>query len=159
MRYVRFLAASLLLGALAGTPDQCSANGFGGYGGYYGPGLYGYGLGIGQLYRSLDFPLDRRVPYFAARPPVYYSAPVPRTYGHSPFAYGPWAHTPEFVEPLEVKNPHAREASSEGVVDTSDGAVAERTISTRTQLEVYEHAPLTIINPFVQQETEQAVFH
>ena len=81
MRYVRFLAASLLLGALAGTPDQCSANGFGGYGGYYGPGLYGYGLGIGQLYRSLDFPLDRRVPYFAARPPVDYSAPVPRTYG------------------------------------------------------------------------------
>ena len=29
------------------------------------------------------------VPYYAMHPPVYYSYPVPRPYGYSPFAYPP----------------------------------------------------------------------
>jgi hypothetical protein len=45
-------------------------------------------------------------PYFALHPPVYYSLPVPRTYGYSPFAYPPHVLTPEVVVPLEVENPH-----------------------------------------------------
>ena len=67
----------------------------------------GYGLGyfdIGQLYRELN----RQVPYFAAHPPVYYSYPVARTYGYSPFAYLPDVRTPEIVEsiaPQEIINP------------------------------------------------------
>jgi hypothetical protein len=56
--------------------DVASAQCGGGYGGGY------YGWGIGGVYRSLDFPLERRVPYFAAHPPVYYSYPVARTYGY-----------------------------------------------------------------------------
>jgi hypothetical protein len=35
------------------------------------------------------------IPYFALHPPVYYSYPVPRPYGYSPFAYPPGVLTPE----------------------------------------------------------------
>ncbi len=34
-------------------------------------------------------------PYFALHPPVYYSCPVPRSYGYSPFAYPPCVQTPQ----------------------------------------------------------------
>ena len=74
------------------------------------------------------------VPYFAKHPPVYYSYPVPRAYGFSPYAYPPGTPTPELLplrpaavfptssvgptarakapaekprpEPLTIKNPH-----------------------------------------------------
>jgi len=36
-----------------------------------------------------------RVPYYALYPPVYYSYPVARPYGYSPFAYPPGTFTPE----------------------------------------------------------------
>ena len=35
------------------------------------------------------------IPYYAAHPPVYYSYPVPRPYGFSPYAYPPGTMTPE----------------------------------------------------------------
>ena len=54
-------------------------------------GGWGWGYDMGCLYNSLDY----NVPYFAAHPPVYYSYPVPRTYGYSPFAYPPYVMTPE----------------------------------------------------------------
>ena len=68
--------------------------------------LGGFGYNYGALYNSLDY----RVPYFAAHPPVYYSAPVPRTYGHSPFAYPPYFRTPEIVPDaagVTIVNPFA----------------------------------------------------
>ena len=34
-------------------------------------------------------------PYFALHPPVYYSCPVPRSYGYSPYAYPGCMQTPE----------------------------------------------------------------
>lgn len=43
-----------------------------------------------------------KVPYFALHPPVYYSYPVPRPYGYSPFAYPPGTMTPEVVAPTPV---------------------------------------------------------
>lgn len=43
-----------------------------------------------------------KVPYFALHPPVYYSYPVPRPYGYSPFAYPPGTMTPEIVAPTPV---------------------------------------------------------
>ncbi len=56
------------------------------------------GTDFAELYREL---LDN-VPYFALHPPVYYSYPVPRTYGYSPFAYPPGVMTPESAAPEPV---------------------------------------------------------
>jgi hypothetical protein len=40
-----------------------------------------------------------RIPYFSKHPPVYYSYPVPRTYGYSPYAYPAGTRTPE-IKPV-----------------------------------------------------------
>jgi hypothetical protein len=57
------------------------------------------------LYRDGLIPIP---PYFALHPPVYYSYPVPRPYGYSPFAYPGWVRTPDVPAPLQpatVVNP------------------------------------------------------
>lgn len=98
----------------------------------------GYGYGIGLLYNSLDY----RVPYFAAHPPVYYSYPVPRTYGYSPFAYPPGVMTPDVeIEsvPLEIINPYIPSSQQQ----TSDDS-ADRTAQSTSQPQ-----PLVIMNPYV----------
>jgi hypothetical protein len=100
---------------------------------------------MGQLYNSLEY----RVPYFAAHPPVYYSYPVPRTYGHSPFAYPPHFRTPEIVaEPvaLEISNPYVLPKR-----DASEAIEPERSVQTQTAPE-----PLVIHNPYVTQGAELA---
>ena len=54
----------------------------------YGLGFFNYGDGgYGINYRQ--------PPYYALYPPVYYSYPVARPYGYSPFAYPPGVLTPE----------------------------------------------------------------
>ena len=57
------------------------------------------------LYRQGRIPIP---PYFSLHPPVYYSQPVPRTYGYSPHAYPGWVPTPEIVapQPATIINPH-----------------------------------------------------
>src|ERR1700742_1986740 len=52
---------------------------------------YGFAGGTGpyNLYTQ-DTP-----PFYAMYPPVYYSRPVARTYGFSPFAYPPGVPTPQ----------------------------------------------------------------
>ncbi|MGE0606156.1 MAG: hypothetical protein AB7O62_03445 [Pirellulales bacterium] len=87
---------------------------FGGRAGAFGGGLGAYG-GIGFFDQSptayYDLFWEERVPYFAMHPPVYYSAPIPRTYGYSPFAYPGEVPTPElnFGPPPEtIINPHAQ---------------------------------------------------
>src|SRR4029078_11634333 len=66
--------------------------GWGGWGGY---AMYGH---------------EGLLPHYALYPPVYYSLPVPRTYGYSPFAYPPTVMTPEVSmgdeQPLEIINPY-----------------------------------------------------
>src|SRR5688572_4982360 len=54
-------------------------------GGYYGYGFpwFGYGNNGPAAYALGNIPAP---PYFALHPPVYYSHPVARTYGTSPFA-------------------------------------------------------------------------
>ena len=80
----------------------------------FGPG--GYGLGFynyGGSYYGNTF----RIPYYALYPPVYYSYPVPRTYGYSPFAYPPGTMTPaapQKVAAVEYTNPFVGGAKSEG---------------------------------------------
>ncbi|MGL4511623.1 MAG: hypothetical protein ACRCT8_00920 [Lacipirellulaceae bacterium] len=132
-----FSAAALIAPGAASAFD-------GGYG-------YGYGIGIGGLYRSLDYPTENRVPYFASRPPVYYSVPVPRTYGHSPFAYPPHFRTPDLecgTQPIEIVNPYATPSSSSKGIEKAPEHT-EKTISARKPAVV---KPLVIINPFVEQQ-------
>ena len=82
---------------------------------------------MGYLYNSLDY----NVPYFAAHPPVYYSYPVPRTYGYSPFAYPPYVMTPEVVmeaqRRCEIINPY--------VPSSQAGAIARSSRTNRPQRE------------------------
>lgn len=86
--------------------------------GYVGNGLGYWGIGhesFGQIdggYRTGRIPTP---PYFALHPPVYYSQPVARSYGYSPFAYPGSVQTPEVV-PVAAKllqNPHVTPAKAE----------------------------------------------
>jgi hypothetical protein len=101
-------------------------------------GGYGWDCGMGWLYQSLQY----NVPYYAAFPPVYYSYPVPRTYGYSPFAYPPGVMTPDVMidpQPLEIINPHVPSTKSD-----KPAAKADTTAAASRQPE-----PLVIINPYV----------
>ncbi len=81
-------------------------------------------------------------PYFALHPPVYYSVPVPRTYGYSPYAYPASMVTPEVVrEPEVIVNPH---------VESPARLDRPRQASRATQ------QPLAIDNPFVRAEARAA---
>ena len=104
MKRALFLSAIVCLGLAASVqanpPVQV----------WYGLGN-GYGSEFGRmsLYHSGHIPTP---PYFAIHPPVYYSAPVPRTYGYSPFAYPAYVMTPEMEAPAVpkmFKNPHVEE--------------------------------------------------
>ncbi len=55
------------------------------------------------------------IPYFSQHPPVYYSYPVPRPYGWSPYAYPPGVMTPpakmpQAVQPAVFRNPYVDDA-------------------------------------------------
>ena len=65
----------------------------------YGNGFWPYTLGFVPV-----------PPYYALHPPVYYSAPVPRTYGYSPYPYPGHVRTPEIkvAVPKEIMNPHVK---------------------------------------------------
>lgn len=133
---ILFVVLLALVVAVFAAPARACNNCNGGWGG----GGWGWGYDIGALYRSLDY----NVPYFAAHPPVYYSYPVPRTYGYSPFAYPPGVMTPDVVvhdavQPVEIVNPYVPKKQQKAAgVDTS----AEHRVSTEPQ-------PLVIMNPFV----------
>lgn len=140
MRYTLLIAAATLGGLM--TSNAADA--------YW---WQGAGVGIGGLYRSLDYPTERRVPYFAAHPPVYYSQPVPRTYGYSPFAYTPDTRTPDVVpaaQPVEIINPYVPSSSKAApkTVEPKAHSTRGRTISESKPADEYR-GPLTIINPYV----------
>jgi hypothetical protein len=97
--------------------------------------FYDDGWDIAELYRELL----NNVPYYALHPPVYYSYPVPRTYGYSPFAYPPHVMTPDVViesQPVTIHNPHVPQ-------QPADAKEADRAASTTRQPE-----PLVIANPY-----------
>ena len=91
---------------------------------------YGYGWGYPMRWEL------ERLPHFAVYPPVYYSQPVPRPYGYSPFAYPPYVMTPQPApaNPVTITNPYVpKSPKSEG-----DGSPIAQ-------------GPLTIRNPYVTQ--------
>ncbi len=117
----------------------------GGFGRGFGDGVIGFGGGgdygwdIAELYRELY----NNLPYFALHPPVYYSEPVPRTYGYSPFAYPPGTMTPEIVgeaQPVTINNPY--------VPATTPASVPAKP-SDRSAATGQAPEPLVIVNPFV----------
>ena len=86
-----------VLGTVFGLSLCCSAvteaaqfYGPGGHCGNVGANWWG-GYSYGIVHRE-------EVPHFALYPPVYYSQPVPRTYGYSPFAYPAGVMTPEIAD-------------------------------------------------------------
>jgi hypothetical protein len=124
----------LLLAAAAWGTSSVDARAQGGGGspvlayGFFGNGLYGQ--------KSWESP-----PFYALYPPVYYSQPVPRPYGYSPFGYPPGYTTPD-AEPIQAKqiiNPYV---PSKAVSSTSDRTAA---------------APKVIINPYVTRRSQAAL--
>ena len=114
--------------------------------GPYGGGWGGYGAwDMGRLYGILA----DEVPYYAAFPPVYYSQPVPRTYGYSPFAYPPGVMTPDVVEAVEpqvIDNPYIESVpSAEGPAMVAPESVDQTTSVTPVR------GPQVILNPYVSQ--------
>ena len=102
----------------------------------------GYLYGGGTLGWPNGFYQDEHIPYFSLHPPVYYSRPVARTYGWSPWAYPPGVLTPAVTcEPAIIDNPHVEESSqpSRGVFRSND---ADQQAS--------RPAPRTVHNPYVE---------
>ncbi|MGE0756013.1 MAG: hypothetical protein AB7F89_03360 [Pirellulaceae bacterium] len=79
----RFLSLSAVAILCAAMSPSLPAGDY--YGGFYGHGFpwFGYGNQGPAAYALGNIPAP---PYFALHPPVYYSHPVARPYGHSPFA-------------------------------------------------------------------------
>jgi hypothetical protein len=104
----------------------------------FAPGIFwgGYGGGLSSLYHTGHIPVP---PYFALHPPVYYSYPIARTYGYSPYAYPFWTKTPEIEPPRPVifQNGHIRGSTT--CCPQSDRVVSK---------------PLRITNPYVAQTAE-----
>lgn len=134
------LCAFALTAIVAFWPTTASAGGPFGCGDWWGiNGAYGlYGNRVNE------------VPYFSMFPPVYYSLPVPRSYGWSPFAYPPGTMTPavEVAKPQEIINPHVPQKT-----EAKPSATEAKTRTTG-----YEAPqPKEIINPFVKSASSAPV--
>jgi len=121
------LAATLLVSAASAADGPFLSHAPCGYYGWY----------WGDLY---SFQAREATPYFAHHPPVYYSLPVPRTYGYTPFPYPPSVMTPEVLAPVPkvIENRYVPRKAQEQ-------PPADRTAS----------GPLRIVNPYVVQVAEQ----
>lgn len=95
------------------------------YGGYVGGPYYN---GVPYSIYSQD-----TIPYFALHPPVYYSRPMSRPYGMSPFAYPPGAVLPPLPQPQMVINSYV--GQGDALPPATSAAPAPK--------------PLIIENPFV----------
>ncbi len=95
---------------------------------------YGFGGAFGVNNYT---PTDRQIPYFAEHPPVYYSVPVARTYGYSPYAYLPTVMTPDAPapEPITIENAY---------IPRSDAPATED----RTTRAPSRPEPLVVLNPY-----------
>jgi hypothetical protein len=93
------LLAALVVACWASVAENCQADGHG----------WGFGYGWRSIYQTQEL---ENVPYFSLYPPVYYSYPVARTYGYSPWAYPPGTVTPEAPPaPKTIENPYVPEKS------------------------------------------------
>jgi hypothetical protein len=108
------------------------------------PAEAGYGGwgGFSPWYNGYAF---EYVPYYAMHPPVYYSYPVPRAYGWSPWAYPPGVMTPEILGelggPQEIINPH--------VPQPENAKPTANTNQTVRHSQSIAPIPQVVINPYV----------
>ncbi len=110
----------------------------------------GGGYGLGFFNYSNNNLMVQRPPYYALYPPVYYSYPVARTYGYSPFAYPPGTMTPEVspkVQAAIYHNPFVRR-KAEPTAEKQDKSVRrDQPLGKSSPVRVAK----TYLNPFVQQ--------
>jgi hypothetical protein len=133
MKRIVLCSLAIALFSLAGGASSakaqggCVGGGWGGWGINFPYGLYGNRV--------------NHVPYYAMFPPVYYSRPVPRSYGWSPFAYPPGTMTPEVevVESQEVINPYVPQKSEAKPSSAKHDKVASHS----------GPVPQIVINPYV----------
>ncbi len=113
-------------------------------GGGFGSGHFGDG-GFSNLYNQGFIPVP---PYYALHPPVYYSVPVPRTYGYSPFAYPGTVPTPEVsIQPADIINPYVDPAPAPDLGPEEVPAPTQETSDKTATL------PPVIHNPFVHERS------
>ena len=145
---MRFRTLSLVVAGLLFFGWACEspvhAQTFGTYGscGFAFPGWAGFAGGSPYSLGRIPTP-----PYFAIHPPVYYSVPVPRTYGYSPYAYPGTVRTPEvsFPESAMIQNPYVKPEVEVEESSYNDEKVADAP------------RPQIMINPFVEQQEETAL--
>ena len=138
LRRCLLLSVVLSLGICGWARESSAQNGgCGPWGGYwYGP--------------PYTFYEREHIPYFALHPPVYYSLPVPRSYGYSPFAYPPGTMTPDVVidNSVEIENPHVPQSNAKPLPKGKGRATAK--------LDQSASRSETIINPFVLDDVQVA---
>jgi hypothetical protein len=99
MKLHRLLLAIAAIGLINVCVADVRADGFA-----HRSGLPWFAYGnSGSLYGLGRLPVP---PYYAIHPPVYYSLPQARSYGHSPFAHSGDYEAPATVTPRIVMNPH-----------------------------------------------------
>jgi hypothetical protein len=108
--------------------------------GWWPYGLSYSGWAPGLFARSSDL---ERLPYYSLFPPVYYSHPVPRTYGYNPFA-----HLPELKTILEIQH-----ASPQVVTNPYVRSTAGREVFGDSRAD----GPLLVRNPFVDRVEKTAL--
>jgi hypothetical protein len=96
---------------------------------------YGFAGGTGPY----NIYIQDTPPFYAIYPPVYYSQPMSRAYGFSPFAYPPGVPTPQnqVTAPLGVQ--------TSAVYDSN---------AIPAPADAFAQAPLTIENPFVRKRAK-----
>jgi len=128
--YICVILAVLALSATSATATAAD-----------GPYLSGYSTAQWWGYMAPSIYVREHIPYFALHPPVYYSYPVPRPYGYSPYAYPPGTETPKVKLDASavIQNKYVPRRAL-------DNAPADRQART----------PLRITNPYVQPAAELA---
>jgi hypothetical protein len=113
------LCCTIAIWATADRSAHAAPPSFGGVGGHNGyNGRYGYGgaggWGGGELFGFELNGDENRIPFYAAHPPVYYSYPIARPYGDSPFPSPPAYYGPgvEDSGPQTIINPYAQPGSA-----------------------------------------------
>ncbi|MCC7086477.1 MAG: hypothetical protein IT427_15865 [Pirellulales bacterium] len=141
MKRVVLFGLVIALFSMVGVPSAQAQFGDGGFGGIGALGInFPYGLYGNRV---------NQVPYYAMFPPVYYSRPVPRSYGWSPFAYPPGITTPEVevVEAQEIINPFVPEKRLDPPNSDAKPSSAKRDKVASLRGPV----PQIVINPYVKQ--------
>jgi hypothetical protein len=117
-------------------------------GSFYGGGFLGgggFGFGSPYAYGNGWWPYTLGhvpvPPYYSLHPPVYYSHPVPRTYGYSPYPYPGSVRTPEIeiAAAAEILNPHV-DPQKQKKAKTKRAAIQTAAV------------PAMMTNPYVQRQ-------